>query len=197
MSVKIKICGIRNLEAAITAVDAGALFLGFNFVPTSQKYIDPMLAQKIIKLVKDKVQVVGVFQNAKASYINDVVSKLGLDFVQLHGKEDNNYINNLAVPVIKSFKVDDAAIHNTKAAYILLDRNRQGEGRMVDLEKAANLAANFLLFYAGGLNPENVAEVIKKVQPFAVDVAGGIETDGMQDIQKIKEFIQNAKGVSL
>lgn len=192
MSVKVKICGIRSLEAAITAVDADADFLGFNFVPTSQRYINPMFAQKIIKEVKDKVQVVGVFQNAKASYINDVISKLGLDFVQLHGEENNDYISSITVPVIKSFKVDDA-IHNTKAAYILLDRVRQGEGRMVDLEEAANLAADFLLFYAGGLNPENVVEVIKRVQPFAVDVASGVETKGVQDINKIRSFIKNAK----
>lgn len=196
MSVKIKICGIRSIEAAKAAVDAGADFLGFNFVPASKRYIDPMFAAKIISLVKGRVKVVGVFQNAKASYVNDIASRLGLDFVQIHGKEDNNYINNLVVPVIKSIKVDDV-IHNTKAAYILLDRVRQGEGRMVDLEKAANLAADFPLFYAGGLTPDNVAEVIKKVQPFAVDVAGGIETNGLQDIQKIKEFIQNVKGVSI
>lgn len=196
MSVKIKICGIRNLEAAITAVDAGADFLGFNFVPTSQRYIDPMFAQKIIKLVKGKVKIVGVFQNAKVSDVNDITSKLGLDFVQLHGKEDDDYISNVAVPVIKSFKVDDV-IHNTKAAYILLDRVKQGEGKMVDLEKAAKLVSNFLLFYTGGLNPDNVAEVVKKVKPFAVDVAGGVEIKGIQDLEKIRLFIKNAKGVSI
>lgn len=196
MSTKVKICGIRDIEAAIAADDAGADFLGFNFVPTSQRYIDPMFAQKIIKLVKGKVKIVGVFQNAKVSDVNDIVSKLGLDFVQLHGKEDDDYISNVAVPVIKSFKVDDV-IHNTKAAYVLLDRVKQGEGKMVDLEKAAKLAANFPLFYTGGLNPDNVAKVVKKVKPFAVDVAGGVETKGIQDLEKIRLFIKNAKGVSV
>lgn len=194
MSVKVKICGIRSIDAAITAIDAGANFLGFNFVPNSARYIPPALALEIINLVRGKTKIIGVFQNAKIDYLKEIAEKLGLDFVQLHGKEDNDYIINVGVPVIKSFTIDDQA-EKIKADYLLLDRVKRGQGELVDFDKAAKLALNFPLFYAGGLNPENVAEVIREVQPFAVDVAGGVETNGVQDIEKIELFIKNTKGV--
>ena len=74
----------------------------------------------------------------------------------------------------------------TKTKYFILDRINRGEGGIVNLKRAAKLAVGFPIFYAGGLNPENVADVINRVQPFAVDVAGGIETNGHQDLEKIK-----------
>lgn len=192
MNVKVKICGIRSLKTAQIAIDAEADFLGFNFVPVSKRYINPSLALKIIKLIRGKIRIVGVFQNADLNYVNDTAADLNLDFVQLHGNEGNIYINNVTTPVIKSIKSDDQ-IQKIKASYLLLDRFEQGKGEMVKFEKAAKIALNFPLFYAGGLDPENVVEAIKKVKPFAVDVANGIETDGLQDINKIKLFIKNAK----
>ena len=191
MSVKVKICGIRTMEAAQIAIDAGADFLGFNFVATSKRYINPINAKKIINLVKGKVTVAGVFQDADLSYVNDLATNLGLDFVQLHGSEDNKYISQLNLPVIKSININDQP-QKIHAKYFLLDRpDRKGE--MVNLETAAQLAAKFPIFFAGGLNPDNVIEVVKQVRPFAVDIAGGIETEGVQDIKKIKLFIKNVK----
>lgn len=192
MIIKIKICGVKTLDAAKVATEEGADFLGFNFVPTSKRYITPADAKEIINIVKGKVKVVGVFKDADIKQVNDVALSLGLDFVQLHGNENNAYINNVSVPVIKVIKADDQ-IDNLIAAYVLLDRVKQGEGEMVDFKKAANLTAKTKLFYAGGLTPDNVAGIIKKVKPFAVDVASGIETDDKQDINKIRSFIKNAK----
>lgn len=194
MSVKVKICGIRNLEVAQAAVDAGADFLGFNFVPSSKRYIHPKDALNIIKLIRGKTKIVGVFQNADINEVNQIASKLNLDLVQLHGTEDNEYINRVCVPVIKSITVYDQP-EMTKAEYFLLDRPSRGKGEMVNFEKANQLAANFPIFYAGGLTPSNVSLVIRQVNPFAVDVAGGIETNNHQDVGKIKLFIRNAKGV--
>lgn len=191
--IKVKICGIRTIDAATAAVEAGADFLGFNFVPTSQRCINPFDAAKIIKQIKGQVKIVGVFQNADLSYVKNLVSELKLDYAQLHGSEDNKYINNVAIPVIKSITLDDQ-VERIKADYLLLDRTKRGEGKMVDFAKAAKLAANFRMFIAGGLNPDNVANVIKKVRPFAVDVASGVETNGKQDLNKIRLFIKNAKG---
>lgn len=193
-NIKVKICGIRSIEAAIVAIDEGADFLGFNFVPTSKRYINPFDAAKIINVVKGKVKIVGVFQDADVNHINNLSLSLGLDFVQLHGDENNEYINNVGIPVIKSFKIDSVTV-KTKATYVLLDRPDQGKSEMVDFEKAAKLASHSLIFYAGGLNPNNVAEVVRIVKPFAVDVAGGIETNGHQDPEKIKLFIRNVKGM--
>jgi len=190
--VQVKICGIRTVEAAQAAVDAGADFLGFNFVPSSKRYIDPKSATEIINYIRGKIKIVGVFQNSTATYVNKTASDLGLDLVQLHGNEDNGYINKIKIPVIKAIQINDKP-EAIQAAYFLLDRPNR-KGRSVNLEKAAQLALKFDLFFAGGLNPDNVDNVIRRVRPFAVDVAGGIEKNGMQDIQKIKKFIKNAKG---
>ncbi len=195
MNIKVKICGIRTLAAAVRAIDAGADFLGFNFVPTSKRYIDPQKAYEIIQEIKAGVDIVGVFQNEMAGKVNEIAATLGLDYVQLHGSEDNEYIARIDFPVIKSItQSDDPKL--IKAQYFLLDRvNREGD--IVDLEKASELARKFPVFFAGGLTPENVSEIIQKVKPYAVDVAGGIETDGVQDLEKIRLFIKNARGVNL
>ena len=174
--VKVKICGIRTLGSAQTAVDAGADFLGFNFVPSSKRYIKPELAKKIISQIKSNVKIVGVFQNAKTDYINKIVNLLDLDFVQLHEKK-----------IIKNTQ------NNT--SYLLVDRKTQGVGKLPNLNESRALAKSSQIFFAGGLNPNNIEEVIKKVHPFAVDVAGGIETNGVQDNEKIISFIKKAKGV--
>ena len=100
---KVKICGIRSVESALAAVDAGADFLGFNFVPTSKRYIDPSVAKTIVDAVKDKVQVVGVFQDVDAKTITKICSLLSLDFVQLHGKETPAFCREIKIPVIKAF----------------------------------------------------------------------------------------------
>lgn len=176
MSIKVKICGIRTLEAAQTAINAGADFLGFNFISTSKRYINPELAKKIIGKLKKSAKIVGVFQNEKASFINKSISDLDLDYVQLHEKK-----------IIKSMK--------DKAIYLLIDRKKQGAGQIPDLDKAKTLAQRSKIFFAGGLDPNNVAEIVKKVKPYAVDVAGGIETNGIQDSKKIKSFIKKVKGV--
>lgn len=192
MSVKVKICGIRTINAAKAAVNAGVDFLGFNFVTTSKRYLNPYDAVKIINLVKERVKIVGVFQDADINYVNHLTSDLGLDFAQLHGSEDNDYINNVDVPTIKAVIIDDQ-VEKIEADYLLLDRAKRGEGEMVLFTKSAKLAAKFPIFYAGGLNSDNVTEVIRQVKPYAVDVASGIETEGVQDINKIKKFIKNAK----
>lgn len=192
----VKICGIRTIEAAVAALDAGADFLGFNFVPTSKRYIDPKDAEKIIEEIEiSGVELVGVFQNEEFGKVNKIAASLGLDYVQLHGEEDNEYISKIDFPVIKSITLNDNP-RLINAEYFLLDRKGR-TGEVVDLEKAAILAKEVTLFLAGGLTPENVSEIVVKVQPFAVDVAGGIETDGVQDLDKIKLFIENAKEVNI
>lgn len=191
--IKVKICGIRTLAAAQVAIKIGADYLGFNFVPTSKRYIKPERAKEIIKQIKNQVKIVGIFQNDEIRTVNGIASILGLDFVQLHGNEDKGYISQLKVPVIKAIQIDDKP-EKIDAVYFLLDRpNRKGQ--MVNFVKAAKLAAKFPIFYAGGVTCDNVARVIRQVQPFAVDVAAGIETTGLQDVNKIKIFIENAKEI--
>ena len=199
---KVKICGIRSLEAALVAVDAGADFLGFNFVPTSKRYIDPSVAKTIIEAVKDKVQVVGVFQDVDKETIREICSLLSLDFVQLHGKETPAFCREIKTPVIKAFalasdfdyEVISGMFGSYDIAYYLIDRHVQGAGEQLAVDRVKPLGNMFPLFVAGGLTVDNVGQVVSEVQPFAVDVAGGIETDGKEDHQKIKDFVKKAKG---
>lgn len=193
-SVKVKICGIRSLEAARVAVKAGADFLGFNFVTESKRFIDPSSALKIINKIKSRVKTVGIFQDAPVDYVNKIVNELNLDFVQLHGSEKNEYVLKMKKPVIKSIIQSDNP-ETINADFFILDREKRGKGKMMNLKKATKISNNFSIFFAGGLTSQNVAKVVKIVRPFAVDVAGGVETDGVLDSDKIRKFIQNAKGV--
>lgn len=195
LQTKIKICGVRTIAAAEAAVSAGAEYIGFNFVPTSKRFVDPKIALKIVKRIKGKVLTVGVFQNEKSSKVNKISEMLALDYVQLHGDEDEAYMKTIKSSIIKKITVD-AAVKQTQESFFLLDRPTQGEGAMVNTEQARMLTQKYAVFLAGGLTPENVGIIVKRVQPYAVDVAGGIETEGKEDVQKIKEFIMNAKGAT-
>jgi len=203
MKVKVKICGIRSMEQAEEAITAGADFLGFNFVPTSKRIITPVKAQEITKKFKGKAILVGVFQDQSFDEVESIANTLSLDCVQLHGIEDKDFCRRLGLPIIKAFGHEEdfdltkasRDMEHFNVSYYMVDRHKRGEGEMISLEKAAELATAFPLFFAGGLTPENVSHVVTNVRPFAVDVAGGIETDGMVDISKIKQFIKNAKEI--
>ena len=204
MKVKVKICGIRSIEAARASVKYGADFLGFNFVKSSRRYIEPLKAKEIIGALTAETKVVGVFQNEKVEKIKKIIDLLKLDFVQLHGNEPPIYgqLTQYA-GVIKTFSLsfgfdtkkvmEEMGTYNVD--YYLLDRENQGYGEMINIGKAKEISEKFPIFLAGGLSVENVRERIKIVKPFAVDTAGGIETEGKEDIDKIRQFIQNAKGI--
>ncbi|HSW98064.1 MAG TPA: phosphoribosylanthranilate isomerase [Candidatus Saccharimonadales bacterium] len=204
MKTKIKICGIRSLESAEIALNAGADFLGFNFIPTSKRYISPEKAKEIIDQLRigRYVVVVGVFQNQSVTEVNTIAESVGLDFVQLHGEETMEYMKQVKREIINTItereipRINDQ-LRNTQTKYFLLDRQTQGEGEMVSFESAKVIAKQCLLFFAGGVTPENVGTVISEIHPFAVDVASGVETHGVIDPEKLVLFMQNAKGVTL
>lgn len=193
MKVNVKICGIRSSIAAQTAVDAGADYLGFNFVRESKRYIDPYIALEISRRYRDEIKIVGVFQNENAQKVTEIAEFMGLDFVQLHGDEDDAYMEEISLPIIKSVTDFDSDMLSMPG-YLLLDRVVRGTGSMIDFERAKKIAADRMIFFSGGLTPENVVSVIEKVKPYAVDVAGGIESGGKEDVSKIRQFISNAKG---
>ncbi len=194
--VKIKICGIQTIENALNAIDAGADFLGFNFVPTSKRYIKPDDAQMIIKIIKGKIKIVGVFQNENIKKVKKILKKVDIDYLQLHGQEDQKYIKQLNFPVIKTiYSLTDT--QNLVVDYFLLDRIQQGKGKMVKSGIANEIVNKFPTFLAGGLTPENVANKVRQVKPFAIDVSSGVETNGVKDPEKVRKFIQNTKGVAL
>jgi phosphoribosylanthranilate isomerase len=197
MQVKVKICGIRSVASARVAVDAGADFIGLNFVPSSKRSIDFAVAKEIRATVHGKVTVVGVFQNEKRDVVNELSTRLSLDLVQLHGEEDDTYIRSIKYPVMKAVTAKTAhSFANKSCVFLLLDREKQGTGISVDKEFAKVLAKQYpeSLFLAGGLDCENVAAMIKFVRPFAVDVASGVETEGREDFIKIQTFIKKCRG---
>lgn len=203
MNTKVKICGIRSLKAAQVAFNEGADFLGLVFVPNHRHTINPNVAKAIRKNLKGKINLVGLFQNHTLKEIKQKIKDYDLDYVQLHGEETPEFINQINLKVIKAFKLPGEFdsektkknMGQFKVDYYLLDRVKTGEGPMLNLEKAYYLSKQFPLIFAGGLNPENVTSVIAKVKPQIVDVASGVETDGEEDLNKIRLFIKNAKGV--
>ena len=201
MRVKVKICGIRTLEAAKAAISAGADFLGFNFVPSSPRYITPEHSFEIISHLPKNVKIVGVFANDKKEIIIDLIKKLQLDFVQLHGDENPKKCNFTHLAgVIKAFRLDPKfndrefidMVSVYDVDYIMVDRKINGE--MLDFYRVQRVARAYRIFLAGGLTSENVKDTIRIVRPYAVDVASSVETNGKEDLEKIKIFIRNAKG---
>jgi len=197
MTTKVKICGVRDIKSAEAAIEAGADFLGFNFVKSSTRSIDPTDAKRIIDAIKGKIKTVGVFQETSVEQVNKIAEDLDLDYIQLHGNEDVAYRKKINGKIIQKIHTDSSFTDREGSKYFLLDREIQGKGKIIDLSVAEQLAKVFHVFIAGGLTPENVGDVVKKVKPFAVDVAGGIETKGQPDARKIKQFIRNAKEASL
>jgi len=202
MKVKVKICAIRSLGAARVASAAGADFLGLVFTPHAMTHtVDFEVARRIGKEMKGRIDLVGVFQNMPLEQVQKIIIDCHLDYAQFHGDEVPEYISQIHVKVIKVFRF--AGEFDVKKArkqmmrfhvkYYLVDRIKQSEGPMLNLETVNALAKEFPLAFAGGLNPDNVVEVIKTVKPKIVDVASGVETNGQQDLEKIKQFIANAK----
>lgn len=202
MSVKVKICATRSLEAAQVAAGEGAEFLGLVFTPRVKTHtVDMSVAKKIGKKMKDRINLVGVFQNMPLDEVKKIIADCNLDYAQFHGDEPPAYLNQIKIKKIKAFRfpgefdIDEARkkMQQFMVDFYLVDRIKQSEGPMLNLRTVSHLAKQVALIFAGGLDPDNVAAVIRQVRPFAVDVASGIETDGVQDINKIKLFIKNAK----
>jgi phosphoribosylanthranilate isomerase len=199
---KIKICGIKTIEDAKIAVSLGVDFLGFNFYPPSKRYIEPEKARDIIDDLDDKVINIGVFVNEPLEKVRRVIEVSGIDIVQLHGDEDTDYISQLDLKVIKALRVggpaDISGLENYGAYALLVDSRTKeygGSGKKADWDLAKKVGDyTDRLMLAGGLVPENVAEAIKKVRPWAVDTASGVESGpGKKDPEKIKRFIEEVK----
>jgi len=202
--VKVKICGITNLEDALAAIDAGADLLGLNFYPKSPRFISELVALKIRAKVPKKVTSVGVFVNASGAEVLACVQSVRLDAAQLHGDESAETVKEIArvVPVIKAFRVEPEFPLRHLNGFpdvfaFLFDAPHSGDyggtGRVSGWNLARRAAATHRIFLAGGLNPENVAEAVRTVRPYAVDVASGVESrPGMKDHALLREFIRAA-----
>jgi len=204
--VKVKICGVRSLEDAQAAVDAGADALGFNLWSPSARYIEPHAARDVIAGIAPTVCTVGVFVNEEASRIVDIASELGLSAVQLHGDESPEFCELLAS--IKTFKTikairvgqdfDLSLIESYRVNMVLLDSSREGSyggtGRSFDWRIAIEAKHLAPIILAGGLTIENVWDAITQVRPAAIDVCSGVEAEpGRKDLDKLRGFMAMAE----
>ena len=205
MSVRVKICGITNLADANAAVDSGANSLGFNFYEKSLRRISTADAAQIRAKLPKEIEAVGVFVNASPADINSLRAFVRFDTAQLHGDEDPDIVGRVAksMPVIKAFRVDAKFTQATLDAFtdafaFLLDAARAGQyggtGQTTDWNFARRAAASHRIILSGGLKVENVADAIRIVRPYGVDVASGLETKpGKKDHGRMKEFIDEVR----
>jgi len=200
--VRIKICGITNLEDALVATELGADAVGFVFYEKSPRYINPRTAALIIRELPPFVATVGVFVNEPPEKLVDIAKQSGVGCVQLHGDETPEYCASLGLRTIKALRVKDAYVLNELRSFtvsgILLDTYREGvpggTGETFDWEIAAEAAKAGRIILSGGLTPGNVKQAIEKVRPYAVDVSSGVESKpGRKDHEKLRKFFEQVR----
>lgn len=204
MDVKVKICGITNLADATAAVEAGADALGFMFYEPSPRNISVLQAAEIIRELPGWVMKVGVFVNPEPDLVMSALGHCGLSLLQFHGEESPDFCASFGVMNMKAFRVKDAESLRPMADYrtdvFLLDSYVAGKVGGTGEKFNWNLAVEAKkfgkpIFIAGGLTPQNVAQAIREVQPFGVDVSSGVESaPGKKDHQKIWDFVSAAHG---
>ena len=204
----IKICGITSREDALAAVAAGADALGFNFYRPSPRYISPLAAREIIERLPESILTVGVFVNEDSpEAVLKIAREAGVKALQLHGDEAPDYCRQLATEfqVIKTFAVSDDFDTNIVQMFpvnaIMLDTKhnklRGGTGRVFDWSIARQISPRVAkLYLAGGLAPENVAEAIETVRPYAVDACSGLEErPGLKSEERMRAFVAAVRSV--
>ena len=217
---KIKICGIRTVENALAVAHAGADLIGLNFYPKSPRYVASTTARDIVDRLRDEFgedcpAIVGVFVNASSTEIRDIIERVDLDIAQLSGDESIDTLRQLKGIAFKAIRPADRAaalaeVKRLRSAFptrsdapsILLDAfnpalyGGTGETASKDIALALKLAAPRLML-AGGLKPENVAERVRRIRPWGVDVASGVEagTPGLKDLGKVRAFISAVRAV--
>lgn len=209
--VKVKICGITNVDDALAAVEAGADFLGFNFYPPSPRHVSMARAGEIIASVRrsgdardcqHRLRTVGVFVDESLDCVLKAMQECDLDYAQLHGGETPEYVASLGPRAIKAVRVrveaDVEQLASYEAAAYLLDAYHPtrlgGTGRTWDWTLAIAAKQYGPVIVAGGLTPDNVAEVVRRVEPYGVDISSGVESSpGRKDIVKVRRFMVAAK----
>ena len=204
--IKVKICGITNLDDALAAIDAGADALGFVFYRKSPRCITPGKAASIIRKLPVLTTTVGVFVDEPHEQIQKIADETAIDVIQLHGNESpescrlsRRVIKGIRVKSLESLEplknyqdIVSAFLLDTYAPHIL-----GGTGQTFNWDIAIEAKAFGRVILAGGLTAENIAEAIKRVKPYAVDVSSGVELEkGLKDHQKMKLFVERVRATA-
>ena len=212
---KIKICGIKTLKDALAAIDAGADYLGFNFYSKSVRFIEKETCVDITSVLKreyPQIKLVGVFVNSPVDEVKNILEICSLDLAQLHGDEMPEMFAQLVPRVFKAIRLstdfetdkrtvtDFVELRQGQVPALLVDAAVKGvyggSGVTADWSAATELAKRYPLLLAGGLTLENVADAVRQVKPWGVDVASGVESaPGEKDASKMKAFVQAVHGL--
>ncbi|MDT8282454.1 MAG: phosphoribosylanthranilate isomerase [Gammaproteobacteria bacterium] len=206
MRTRVKICGITRCEDARVAIDAGVDAIGLVFYEKSPRFVENRLAAEISRSIPAFVSRVGLFKDATKQVVESVLKSVEIDLIQFHGSESVAFCESFALPYIKalgmkgtehdaSFLINGEKIYGSAKA-LLLDGHAPGEaggtGESFDWASVASVEKPIIL--AGGLKPENVAQAIAIVRPYAVDVSSGVErSPGIKDKEKITAFMQQLR----
>ncbi|TET16971.1 MAG: phosphoribosylanthranilate isomerase [Dehalococcoidia bacterium] len=199
--VKVKICGITNLDDALAAIECGADALGFVFAP-SPRQVTTEVVRDIVSKLPPFICKVGVFVNSELALVQETVSLCSLGLAQLHGDEDADYCTALFPKAIKVFTADSLPsgqeLTGYRVAAYMLDKNKRVALSDVEQNRLWQLARRIgdygPVILAGGLTPETVGQAIEVAHPYAVDVSSGIEAEpGKKDYDKLRAFIEAAK----
>lgn len=204
MRTRIKICGMTNLNDALSALEAGADALGFVFYKKSPRYIEPDIASEIIRNLPPLVTVVGVFVDEQIDRVRETAKFCCLDLLQFHGFESPEYCEWYHNRVIKAFRVKDASSleevrkYKDQVSGYLLDSYSEdaygGTGSTFDWSVAREISRLRPVLLAGGLTPDNVARAISEVRPYGVDVSSGVESaPGRKDMEKMRSFVDSVR----
>lgn len=198
--IRIKLCGLTR-PCDIEAVnDLRPDYIGFVFAKKSRRYVSPEQAAELKSLLRPGILAVGVFVDEEIGRITALLSSGVIDLAQLHGGEDETYIERMRErtdrPIIKAFRVEgEEDIEKAQASaadYVLLDSGGGGTGKAFDRELLARI--DWPYFLAGGLDASTVGEAVKRWRPYAVDVSSGIETNGVKDAEKMRRFMEAVRG---
>lgn len=193
--VKVKLCGLSRPGDIETANELKPEYIGFVFAPKSKRYVTPEKAGELKRLLSSDIKAVGVFVKENPEIVAKLLNNGTIDLAQLHGGEDEEYIKQLRTltdkPIIKAFCIETESdivdIEHSTADYVLVDSGAGGTGTVFDWNLLQNMKRPY--FLAGGLELSNVKEAVKKLNPYAVDVSSGIETDGLKDKTKMAAFV--------
>jgi phosphoribosylanthranilate isomerase len=206
----VKICGLRTIEHALAAVDAGADMLGLVFA-ASRRQVSPEQAALIVEAIRatphaQRVTIVGLFVNEAPEHMLAIARMCGLDALQLSGDEHSEIARRLpGIALLKSIRLDgapgEAGWLDAADVRLLVDAHVPGSyggaGVLADWGRAAELSRRRSIMLAGGLTPENVGAAIRQVHPWGVDVSSGVETNGVKDVAKIRAFVAAARDQQL